>query len=135
MSSWPTTAFQRSAEVTRGWTWSVQCLFSSQAATKQKAVHMKAKSSLEITHLWKSQRDPVKQNFMSKEISTSSEVKFKTCSYPESILLSLMTYFFLYDSHSGGNRELSPGEEGIVHTELHNLFLIPGAYCMEDSHS
>lgn len=102
MSSWPTTAFQRSAEVTRGWTWSVQCLFSSQAATKQKAVHMKAKSSLEITHLWKSQRDPVKQNFMSKEISTSSEVKFKTCSYPESILLSLMTYFFLYDSHSGG---------------------------------
>lgn len=35
----------------------------------------------------------------------------------------------------GLNRELRPGEEGIVQTELHNLFLIPSAYCMEDSHS
>lgn len=42
---------------------------------------------------------------MSKEVSTSSEVKFKTCSSPESILLSLMTYFFFDDSHSGGEQE------------------------------
>lgn len=42
---------------------------------------------------------------MSKEVSTSSEIKFKTCSYPESILLSLMTYFFFDDSHSGGEQE------------------------------
>lgn len=49
MSSWLTMAFQRSARVTRGWTWSFQGPFSNQTDNKYKERQKKPKSTTPVT--------------------------------------------------------------------------------------
>lgn len=109
----------------KGWAWSIWCVFSHKAANKQRAAAMRAKSSLETTHLWKSQPDPGKQNFKSREISNSSKVKFQTCSRPESILKSLMTHLLSMTATAGVSRGLEVWKWELFSQNYCSLFSQP----------